>query len=259
MDAADEALLAALSEMSDDDVRALAAWRWSTCKTASLLLALLDRLAPREILVSAALACARHALPARSTPEPALAQALAAAATGPDAAQRAARAAYNHVSRQVAGVDDDVALAVAEACDLAAGDPYDGGSPDPAARAAWAWAWRRSGTGARRDAVESMDAQVQGELADVVRAVVSARRTPPSNGSGERDSCGRDGLGEPEQGGPGAPASTPRPERGGGVQRGRREVCVRHRGWRLVAEHRRGRGFLRRRVAGASRVGYGRA
>jgi hypothetical protein len=180
IDADDEALLDTLSTLTEADVRSVAASRWSTCRTGSLLLALLERLAPRDVFISAALACARHALPARSSPEPALAHALDDAATGGEAARRAARSSYAVVSRQVAGVDDDVALAVSDACDLAAGDAFEYGGPDPAARSAWAWAWRRCGDGAARQDVEAMDEVIQRELAELVRSVVAARWTPPA-------------------------------------------------------------------------------
>jgi len=43
----DDALLEVLAKLSDADVATLAAARWGTCETGSLMLALLERWAPR--------------------------------------------------------------------------------------------------------------------------------------------------------------------------------------------------------------------
>jgi hypothetical protein len=179
VDEDEDELLDQFAELPTDEVRALAAERWATCRSGSLALAFAERLAQRTAFLEAAIACARFALPARSTQEPALERSLHVAASCArgaatvEEARDAAKAAWSTVSRHVAGVDDDVGLAVMEACELVAGEPLDRGGTDPAYRAAWAWAWRRCGDGAARADVEEVDRQVHLELAVLVRSLVT--------------------------------------------------------------------------------------
>lgn len=157
--------------MSRADLDLVTSLYWPRCPNASLMLAVLQRLGhPR--LVDAAIACARHALPARSTPSPVLVRSLAiiAAPHTIEQARAAARDAHAIVSRHVAGIDDDIALAVGESCDLAAGDPFDLGGTDPAGRAAWALAWHRAGTSYESASRASLT--ILAELADLIRIVI---------------------------------------------------------------------------------------
>jgi hypothetical protein len=171
LDPETEALNELLRELeagaSPNAVRAGVRTHWSGCTSASLLLALAERMAPRRDYLLALAACARDALPLRSAPAPELASAIdvvekcARGEATPQDARDAAGRAYNAVSRLVAGVDDEVGMATVEACDLAAGDRFEPYGPDPAFRAAWALGQRDGRTAAH-----------QARLADLVRRFI---------------------------------------------------------------------------------------
>jgi hypothetical protein len=181
-DDATEALNELLREVEggravDSELRASCARLWGRCTSGSLLLGLAERLSARLDFLLAAAACARDALAARTFPLPVLeeaievAEACARGAATPEQAKVAAGRAWDHVSRLVAGVDDGVGMAVVEACDLAAGDRFDYGGPDPAFRSAGVWAERRQGAPGTA-AFQQAFREHQVVLAGVVRRVI---------------------------------------------------------------------------------------
>jgi hypothetical protein len=148
-----------------DEVSTILSLHWDACRNASVLLALADRLALRGDFLAAAIACAHRGVQARSARAPALQRALAVAESitrgEPGDARAAGHDAYSTVSRNVAGPDDDIGLAVSELCELCAGERYELFSTDPAFRVAWALQALADG----RDAYQA----AQRELADIVR------------------------------------------------------------------------------------------
>jgi hypothetical protein len=159
------------------DARELLAMHGAACRNGSLLLALAERFAPRDRFLAAAVACARRATAVRSRPERALDEALAladACVRGESSLPwRGASLAHATLSPAVAGIDDDVGLAVTEACELCAGDPFELSVTDPASRAASASGGRRAQPPGNRAAIDRATRDAQAELADVVRAHVS--------------------------------------------------------------------------------------
>jgi len=158
------------------DARDLLAMHWAACRNGSLLLALAERFAPRERFLAAAVAVARRATAVRSRPDRGLDEALAVADAcvrgEPSLPWRGASLAHATLSPAVAGIDDDVGLAVTEACELCAGEPFDSVT-DPASRAASAIGGRRAQPPGDRAAIERAARDAQAELADIVRAHVS--------------------------------------------------------------------------------------
>jgi hypothetical protein len=147
---------------------------WQACRNASLMLEVASRRCTRGDYLRAVAACARAALQARSKPAAlerplAVVESCAAGEASQKDARDAANAAYGFVSRRVAGVDDDVAMAVTEACDLAGGDDFVPYGPDPASKAAWAWACRSTDDRTARDRIYR---EQQAKLADLVRIVM---------------------------------------------------------------------------------------
>lgn len=145
---------------------------WQACRNASLMLEVASRRAPRLDYVYALTEIVRAALPVHSSPRVFDDCLRVLDAADVSKAREAANWAWCMVSRRVAGVDDDVGLAVCEACELLGGAAFEINGPDPAYRAAWAWACKIVDPRTPGGVTELVFDAQQASLADRVREAI---------------------------------------------------------------------------------------